>query len=145
MLCAVQPDVVLLDRADPAYRRNLVLRQGVTSSVASEPAPRLRLRPDVFLDRILLADDGHRPWLVCPSVLHGDLFRNLGVVLRSAAATCRQEAITRRKQMGPDARSSAKHGGPRAIPVDKINEQPATRFHPRGSVDHACMVARLGF
>jgi len=78
---AVQPDVVLLDRADAANRRNLVFRRAVTSCVASKPASRLRRRPDVLLGRILLAHDGHRSRLVCSSVLHGDLFRDLGVVL----------------------------------------------------------------
>src|SRR5580765_7205469 len=129
--------MVLLDRADPACRRNLVLRRGVKLSVASKTASRLRRRPDVLLGRVLLAHDGHRSRLVCSSVLHGNLFRDLGVVLWSAAATSRQKAITRCKQMGPDARSSPKHGASRTIPVDEIDEQPATRFHSRGGMDHA--------
>ena len=105
--------------------------------MASKPPSRLRRGPDIFLDRILLAHDGHRSRLVCSSVLHGDLFRDLGVVLRSAAATCRQEALSSRKQMGPDARSSPKHGAPCAVAVDEIDKQPATRFPPRGGLDHA--------
>ena len=137
LLCAVQPDVVLLDRADPACRRNLVFRRGVTSWLASKPASRLCRRPDVLLGRILLAHDGHRSRLVCSCVLHGDLFRDLGVVLRFVAATSGQEAITCRKQMGPDARPSSNHRGSRAIAVDKIDKQPATCFHPRGGMDHA--------
>ena len=128
--------MVLLDRVDPAYRRNLVLRRGVTLSVAPKPASRLRRWPDVLLGRVLLAHDGHRSRLVCPSVLHGDLFRDLGVVLRFVAATSGQEAITCRKQMGPDARPSSNHRGSRAIAVDKIDKQPATCFHPRGGMDN---------
>ena len=105
--------------------------------VASKPASRLCRRPDVLLDRILLAHDGHRSRLVCSCVLHGDLFRDLGVVLRFVASTSGQEAISWRKQMGPDARPSPNHRGSRAIAVDKIDKQPATRFHPRGGMDHA--------
>src|SRR5262245_10441215 len=104
--------MVLLDCADPAYRRNLVLRHGITLSMASKPASRLCRRPDVLLDRILLAHDGDCPWLVCSAVLHGDLFRDLGLVLRSTAATSRQEAITLTRQMEPDARRGSKHSAP---------------------------------
>jgi len=87
LLCAIQPDVVLLGRSDSAYRRNLVLGHRVASSLVSKPASGLCRWPDLLLDRILLAHDGHRSRLVRSSVLHGDLFRDLGVVLQSGAAT----------------------------------------------------------
>ena len=91
LLRAVQFDVVLLDCADPADRCDLVLRDGVTSWLASKLASWLRRWPDVFLDRILLAHDGHRSGLVRPGILHGDLLRVVGVVLRPRAATSRKK------------------------------------------------------
>src|SRR6478736_5198271 len=145
LFCTVQPDVVLLDRASPACRRNLVFWRGVTLWLASKSASRLCRRPDFLLDRILLAHDGHRSRLVCSCVLHGDLFGDLGVVLRFVPATSGQEAITCRGKMGPDAHPSSNDRGSRAIAVDKIDKQLATCFHPRGGMDHVRMVARLGF
>ena len=133
--------MVLLDRADPACRRNLVFRRCVTLFVASKPASRLCRRPDVFLDRILVAHHGYRSRMVCPCVLHGDLFRDLGVVLRLAAATRRQGAISWRKQMASNAHAGSKHGCSATIAMDKIDEQPSTGFHPRSGMDHAGMVA----
>ena len=88
--------------------------------MASKFASRLCRRPDIFLDRILLAHDRHRSWLVCSSVLHGDLFCNLGLVLRSATATSKQEATTRRNQMGPDAHPSPHHRNPHTIAMHAI-------------------------
>ena len=61
-------------------------------------------------------------------VLYGDLFRDLGVVLRFAASTSRQEEISWHWQMGPDARSSPNHGHCLAVAVDKIHKQPPTGF-----------------
>src|SRR4051794_40454107 len=137
--------MVLLGRAYPACRCNLVFRPDVTLFVASKPASRLCRRPNVLLDRILVAHDGHRSRVVCPSVLYGDLFRDLGVVLWLAAATRRQGATSWCKQMGSHAHAGSKHGGSSTIAMDKIDEQPSTGFHPRGGLDHAGMVARLGF
>ena len=90
--------------------------------MASESASRLRRRADIFLDRILVAYDRHCPWLVCSRVLHGDLFRDLDVVLRSAATTVEQEALTGRQQVGPNACPGQKRRSAGAVAVDKIDK-----------------------
>ena len=90
--------------------------------MASESPSRLRRRADIFLGRILLAYDRHCPWLVCSRVLHGHLFRGLDVVLRFAATTIEQEALTDREQMGPDASPRQKRRCAAAIAVDKIDK-----------------------
>src|SRR4030095_5418958 len=99
--------------------------------MASESASWLRRGADIFLGRILLAYFRRCPWLLCSRVVHGDLFGDLGVVLRSAATTVEQEGLTRREQMGSDAGPGQKRRSAAAIAVDKIDEKYASPFNPR--------------
>ena len=94
--------------------------------MASEPASGLRRRADIFLDRILLAHDGHRPWLVRSSVLHGNLSCDLGMVLRPCAATTKNKPRNR-EQMGSDAGPGSEFRSLGATAMDKFDKQPATR------------------
>src|SRR5260370_41045167 len=47
--------------------------------------------------------------------------------------------------MGADAFTSPNQCASATVALDKVDKQPATRFTARGRVDHARMVARLGF
>ena len=55
-------------------------------------------------------------------------------LLRPRAGKRQSPAASKWGQMLAQARTTAPS---RAIAVDKIDEQPATRFHPRGGMDHA--------
>ena len=101
-----------------------------------KPASRLRRRPDVFLDRILLAHDGHRSgWFVLEfyMAIYFAIWGWFCGLLRPRAGKSESasQANGSRCLLEPEAQRG------RHNRHDKIDQQPATRFHPRGGVDHA--------
>src|SRR3954467_15030526 len=80
---AFQPGLALLVLPDAVVRRDLVPGPGDQTAVAPQPRSRLRRGPDLFLDGFFVAQNGTGSGLVPASVLHGDVFCPLGVVLWS--------------------------------------------------------------
>ena len=77
--------MALLDRAYAAFGRGLVLRRKFNAPLVARFASRLRRWFGVFLDGLFLAANGDRARLGVGRVLHGDLFRRLELVVRTAA------------------------------------------------------------
>src|SRR3954452_14830413 len=108
LLSPIQSELALLDCAHATDGRNLVSRRKIAPSLDSQSGARLRHWIDLFLDGSVVAHHGHGPGLVRYAILHGDLFRGVGVVLWIASAAT-NSAGKDRHEMGPDVKPSSSH------------------------------------
>src|SRR5207244_6348751 len=108
-------------RSHSAHSGNFVFMASFASFLGSLSPALVRRWAGFFLDRSLLAYNCHRAPLVCSRILHGDLFRALGMVLRFGPTT-RNKRGTAFNQMGPDVSPGRPGQATTAIIMDEIDK-----------------------